>query len=89
MIEKYEQTLQDWIESIVAEGDDDALFASGYLQGHFAVVLSKLENESEQGTQALALQMVECLALAREELDDNDYALVNDAWLQLSSKLAA
>lgn len=89
MIDKYEQTLQDWIESIVAEGDDDALFASGYLQGHFAVVLSKLENESEQGTQALALQMVECLALAREELDDNDYALVNDAWLQLSSKLAA
>ncbi|ACJ29837.1 Conserved hypothetical protein [Shewanella piezotolerans WP3] len=89
MIEKYEQTLQDWIESIVAEGDDDALFASGYLQGHFAVVLSKLENESDQGTQALALQMVECLALAREELDDNDYALVNDAWLQLSSKLAA
>ena len=89
MIEKYEQTLQDWIESIVAEGDDDALFASGYLQGHFAVVLSKLENESEQGTQALALQMVECLAPAREELDDNDYALVNDAWLQLSSKLAA
>ncbi|MCL1093117.1 YfcL family protein [Shewanella kaireitica] len=89
MIDKYEQTLQDWIESIVAEGDDDALFASGYLQGHFAVVLSKLENESDQGTQALALQMVECLALAREELDDNDYALVNDAWLQLSSKLAA
>lgn len=89
MIEKYEQTLQDWIESIVAEGDDDALFASGYLQGHFAVVLSKLENETDQGTQALALQMVECLALAREELDDNDYALVNDAWSQLSRKLAA
>ncbi|MCL1059296.1 YfcL family protein [Shewanella gelidimarina] len=89
MIEKYEQTLQEWIESIVAEGDDDALFASGYLQGHFAVVLSKLEVKTDQGTQALAIEMVECLALARKELDDNDYALVNDAWLQLSSKLAA
>ncbi|QQX78759.1 YfcL family protein [Shewanella sp. KX20019] len=89
MIEKYEQTLQDWIESIVAEGDDDALFASGYLQGHFAVVLSKLEVEHEQGVEALESKMVECLALAREELDDNDYALVNDAWLQLSSKLTA
>lgn len=89
MLEKYEQTLQDWIESIVAEGDDDALFASGYLQGHFAVVLSKLETKSDQGTQSLASEMVECLALAREELDDKDYALVNDAWLQLSSKLAA
>ena len=89
MIEKYEQTLQDWIEVIVAEGDDDALFASGYLQGHFAVVLSKLESANDQGTAALAQEMVECLALARQELDDNDYALVNDAWLQLSAKLAA
>ncbi|GIU51088.1 hypothetical protein TUM4438_39450 [Shewanella sairae] len=89
MIEQYEQTLQDWIESIVAEGDDDALFASGYLQGHFAVVLSQLEAESEQDMAALDVKMSECLALAREELSDTDYALVNDAWTQLSTKLAA
>ncbi|ABZ77211.1 YfcL protein [Shewanella halifaxensis HAW-EB4] len=89
MIEKYEQTLQDWIESIVAEGDDDALFASGYLQGHFAVVLSQLEVETEQGLSALEAKMTECLLLAREELSDSDYALVNDAWAQLSVKLAA
>ncbi|GIU26168.1 MULTISPECIES: YfcL family protein [unclassified Shewanella] len=89
MIEKYEQTLQDWIETIVAEGDDDALFASGYLQGHVAVVLSQLEVESEQGLSALEAKMTECLALAREELSDTDYALVNDAWTQLSEKLAA
>ncbi|MCK8044038.1 YfcL family protein [Shewanella sp. 1CM18E] len=89
MIEKYEQTLQDWIENIVAEGDDDALFASGYLQGHFAVVLSQLEVESEQDMAALEVKMTECLALAREELSDADYALVNDAWTQLSTKLAA
>ncbi|MCL1139235.1 YfcL family protein [Shewanella pneumatophori] len=89
MIEKYEQTLQDWIENIVAEGDDDALFASGYLQGHFAVVLSQLEVESEQDMAALEVKMTECLALAREELSDADYALVSDAWAQLSTKLAA
>lgn len=89
MIEKYEQTLQDWIETIVAEGDDDALFASGYLQGHVAVVLSQLEVESEQGLSVLEAKMTECLALAREELSDTDYALVNDAWMQLSEKLAA
>ncbi|MGS0683424.1 YfcL family protein [Shewanella sp. 125m-7] len=89
MIEKYEQTLQDWIERIVAEGDDDALFASGYLQGHFAVVLSQLEVESNQDMSALEVKMSECLALAREELGDTDYALVSDAWIQLSAKLAA
>ena len=89
MIEQYEQTLQDWIETIVAEGDDDALFASGYLQGHFAVVLSQLEVESEHGISALDAKMNECLALAREELDDSDYALVSDAWTLLSAKIAA
>ncbi|ABV87905.1 YfcL family protein [Shewanella pealeana] len=89
MIEQYEQTLQDWIETIVAEGDDDALFASGYLQGHVAVVLSQLEVESEQGLSALDAKMSECLALARDELSDTDYALVDDAWTQLSEKLAA
>ncbi|WOT04013.1 YfcL family protein [Shewanella youngdeokensis] len=89
MLEMYEQTLQQWIESIVAEGDDDALFASGYLQGHFAVVLSQLEVEADHGVQALAQKMVACLALAREELDDKDYALVSDAWLDLSSQIAA
>ncbi len=36
MLEKYEQALEQWIGEIVAGGDDDALFASGYLQGHFA-----------------------------------------------------
>ncbi|MCL1147699.1 YfcL family protein [Shewanella marinintestina] len=89
MIEQYEQTLQDWIESIVAEGDDDALFASGYLQGHFAVVLSQLEVETEQDLAALDVKMSECLALARQELADSDYTLVSDAWTQLSAKLAA
>ncbi|WP_299807570.1 YfcL family protein [uncultured Shewanella sp.] len=89
MIEQYEQTLQDWIETIVAEGDDDALFASGYLQGHVAVVLSQLEIESEQGLSALDAKMNECLALARDELSDTDYALVDEAWTQLSEKLAA
>ncbi|QLE85060.1 YfcL family protein [Shewanella sp. Scap07] len=89
MIEKYEQTLQDWIEAIVADGDDDALFASGYLQGHFAVVLSQLEAETEQDITALEAKMTECLALARQELNESDFALVNDAWSQLSAKLAA
>ena len=46
MLEQYEQALEEWIGAIVEQGDDDQLFASGYLQGHFAVVLSQLEVEN-------------------------------------------
>ncbi|MCL1125675.1 YfcL family protein [Shewanella surugensis] len=89
MLEKYEQTLQNWIEGIVESGDDDALFASGYLQGHFAVVLSQLEAEENQGLNHLSLKMQTCLDLAKEELIEQDYVLVEAAWGQLRHQIAA
>lgn len=88
MLEHYEQQLEQWISEIVVTGDDDALFASGYLQGHFAVVLSELEAQSEQGIEALDEKMHECLKLAAKELEDHDYRLVNDAWQSLRTQLA-
>jgi len=84
MLEKYELASENWVSSIVEQGDDDALFASGYLQGHFAVVLSQLEAEDEQGVDVLSEKMQACLVLAREELDDRDYSLVENAWSELS-----
>lgn len=89
MLEKYEHTLQNWIESIVESGDDDALFASGYLQGHFAVVLSQLEVEDNQDLSCLSAKMQVCLALAKEELGELDYQLVEDAWHALRQQIAA
>lgn len=88
MLEHYEQRLEQWISNIVVTGDDDALFASGYLQGHFAVVLSELEAQSEQGIEALDEKMQECLKLAAKELEDHDYRLVSDAWQSLRTQLA-
>ncbi|WP_299788367.1 YfcL family protein [uncultured Shewanella sp.] len=89
MLEKYELASENWISNIVEQGDDDALFASGYLQGHFAVVLSQLELEEEQGFDALNEKMQACLVLAREELDDRDYELVEQAWSELSEIIKA
>ncbi|WP_394147806.1 YfcL family protein [Shewanella atlantica] len=89
MLEKYELASENWISNIVEQGDDDALFASGYLQGHFAVVLSQLEVEEEQGFDALNEKMQACLVLAREELDDRDYELVEQAWSELSEIIKA
>ncbi|QIR15002.1 YfcL family protein [Shewanella aestuarii] len=87
MLEQYDAAMESWIEETVSTGDDDALFASGYLQGHVAVVLSELEVEPEQDLNALDAKMVNCLALANDELNDIDYALVENAWQQLRSRI--
>ncbi|MGI2014085.1 YfcL family protein [Shewanella oncorhynchi] len=87
MLEHYEDALEQWIASVVSHGDDDALFACGYLQGHVAVVLSQLEAQGATDLDALMLKMTDCLALARQELNDADYALVEQAWAQLKAKI--
>ncbi|BDM63873.1 hypothetical protein NFHSH190041_13250 [Shewanella sp. NFH-SH190041] len=89
MLEKYEQTLDQWISTIVADGDDDALFASGYLQGHFAVVLSEMEHDGQTDMAALDQRMQACLGQATRELEDHDYRLVEQAWHTLRSAIIA
>ncbi len=89
MLEQYEEALAQWIESVVSHGDDDALFACGYLQGHVAVVLSQLEEQDQSSLDALLASMTECLALARQELNDADFALVEAAWAQLHGKIVS
>ena len=89
MLEKYETALEQWIATVVSDGDDDALFACGYLQGHVAVVLSQLEAEGEADVPALTDKMQTCLAVARDELSDTDYALVEQAWSQLYQRIVA
>ncbi len=89
MLEQYETALYEWIDGIVAKGDEDELFASGYLQGHFAVALSQLETETQQDLTALSIKMDTCLELAKGELEDADYALVESAWQQFSARLSA
>ncbi|ABE54825.1 conserved hypothetical protein [Shewanella denitrificans OS217] len=89
MLDKYDAALESWIEDTVVNGDDDALFASGYLQGHVAVVLAQLEIEPSQDLTALDGKMVDCLALANSELNDDDYSLVANAWQQLRQRIQA
>ncbi|NKF51157.1 YfcL family protein [Shewanella sp. WXL01] len=89
MLEKIDATVESWIEEAVAHGDDDALFASGYLQGHIAVVLSELEAQEQQDLAALDAKMVDCLALADDELNQSDYALIDNAWQQLRERIVA
>ncbi|WP_133407515.1 YfcL family protein [Parashewanella tropica] len=80
MLEQYEMALDNWIEHVVSNGDDDALFASGYLQGHIAVVLSELEAEGESSLPALDSKIEGCMQLAQDELEEGDLRLVKTAW---------
>ncbi len=89
MLEKYEQTLEQWIASNLENGDDDAVFASGYLQGHVAVVLSQLEDDGDESYNALEAKMQPCIELAKEELEESDFVLVEQAWSELSKLLQA
>ncbi|WP_028117496.1 YfcL family protein [Ferrimonas senticii] len=89
MIERWEQICQQWIDHNLEHGSDDEVFSSGYLQGHFAVVLSKLEAQSEPELANLTELMSESLSQARSELAPEDMVLVQNAWQQLHSQLAA
>ncbi|MCL1076907.1 YfcL family protein [Parashewanella spongiae] len=87
MLEQYEAALENWIGEVVAHGDDDALFASGYLQGHIAVVLSELDIEGDCSYVALEDKVKSCMLLAKDELNEGDFKLVDTAWLELKNRL--
>ncbi len=64
--------------------DDDALFAAGYLQGHFAVVVSRLQT-AEASVEMLdeAMQQNLTQAFAAGELEKADQALVETLWQKI------
>lgn len=43
----YVEQLEQVFDQAVAEGDDDELFASGYLRGHFDLVVAQLELQQQ------------------------------------------
>jgi hypothetical protein len=53
------------------------------------VVLAELEAETEQGADALATKMNDCLKQAAKELEDPDYRLVEHAWLELQTRIVS
>ena len=73
-IEQYFDTAADAL-------DDDALFTAGYLQGHFAVVVSRLQDAPTRA-ETLHGAMVENLnaAFAAGELDATDQEQVLRLW---------
>ncbi|NRA71424.1 MAG: YfcL family protein [Gammaproteobacteria bacterium] len=88
-LEQTEQAVNDFVANILANGSDDQLFASGYLQGHLDLILQGCIQEQQDFTNFMA-QMEQSLTLAysNNELAQPDRLLVQDCWLQLKAKFS-
>ena len=88
-LEQTEQAVNDFVANILANGSDDQLFASGYLQGHLDLILQGCIQEQQDITNFMA-QMEQSLTLAysNNELAQPDRLLVQDCWLQLKAKFS-
>lgn len=80
-ISKIEQALDD----VVNYGDDDMLFISSYLQGHFAVVARNVEMQESASLVTLDSEIRASLHAAFEnnELDTDDQDKVLSMWERL------
>ncbi|WP_194757356.1 YfcL family protein [Aliidiomarina indica] len=80
-------TLADSLEQVfddaVERGNDDELFASGYLRGHFDLVVAQLELNGESSAEALWPALQEALDLTKGELNPQDRQHVQDMFVRL------
>lgn len=69
-------TLADSLEAVfdeaVVNGDDNELFASGYLRGHFDLVVAKLELRGEESPALLWEELRAALKQTKDELNPQD-----------------
>ena len=90
LLEKYETILDAWLASMMAQENDDWVFAAGYLQGHIAVALSRLEAEyglEDFPKEALFCNMESAFSMAADELSATDLMLISQAWQHFSDFL--
>lgn len=83
MLEVYEEVLNEWIEQSIAIGDDDHLFATGYLQGHISVVFSQLEESKQVSLAHFFERMDSAFVESKSELAPDDYVLVRKVWQEI------
>lgn len=85
MISVFEDRILALIDDLVEKGSDDELFAGGYLQGHITLAVAEVENNNEQGIDALSRRVEASIdqAIQAGELAPADQLLVKNLWLKL------
>jgi len=72
-------------DEIIAKGSDDELFASGYLRGHFDLVVARLTMSGIEEQAQFWPALHESVAASAGELNEADLALVNGMLARLES----
>ena len=84
----YVQALETVFDQAVTEGSDDELFASGYLRGHFDLVVAQLELNDAAQTSAVLPAVQASVDHAKHELAPADMVHIQ-AMLQRLADAAA
>ncbi len=87
----FEQQLLACIDTLVADGSDDELFASGYLRGHISLAVAQCEIQGRTLVRDVEMQVRSGLhqAYLQGELNDNDQKLVETMWQRLLQQVRA
>jgi len=86
-LERTEQIINDYIADILENGSDDALFASGYLQGHLDLILQGCL-QAQHSFDEFMEKMEQSLSAAysKNELSQLDRTLVVACWNELKDQ---
>jgi len=76
-------------DRIVAQGSDDELFASGYLRGHFDLIVARLTMAGEEDQMKFWPALYGSVEEHANELDNNDRELIDSMITRLKNKAEA
>ena len=74
LFQGYVSDLEQVFDDLVATGTDDELFASGYLRGHFDLVVAQFELQEQAQTEAILPAVHQSVEQAKHELSPTDMA---------------
>ena len=81
--EAYIQNVANFFDQLVPVASDDELFASGYLRGHFDLVVGTLQVAGDNFTKEQVIEQVNTSlqqAISQGELSETDQATVQSIW---------
>lgn len=80
--------LEPVFDEAVVSGDDDELFASGYLRGHFDLVVARLELAGNTQPQQLLPELAASLEATKHELAPVDQQHIKAMLRKLEERAA-
>lgn len=80
------EQLEAVLDEAVVSGDDDELFASGYLRGHFDLVVAQLEMAGNADVDKLIPSLEQAVHDTRHELSPADQTHIKNLLGKLAAK---